>query len=619
MLSLALGANSQKSRKGLVIFISVVATFVMLDRFAAEADRQHQRESSLQREAEWRATERFVDEWLEQALNYWSESSAESHNLAGAKMSPQARAQFAKLFWSSKRAPSVARALVFRSMGHDLYGHDKEKKLRYLTVKGLLVSYESNDALRQIRLDFTLRETANGRVIQLVEVRDLDGGTSLKEFIDDACREHEINVSKDAILLYEEGAKQFYNANFEGAISAFRLALVRCPRFALAQNAIGEALHSRSASKALPVCLDEIAAFRAACALNPELIPAHLGIARYCSSIGADSAALLEYVVLAEKIPRRAELWALRGYSLDRVGRGPEAVQSVDRAIRLDPNNALAKAFLAWTKYTVGDAVESERPCREAIRLNSNCGMAYFCLGRLELDDNRNQMAIWNFDNAIRCSPEIKDVYGYRAWCYERLGHECLAKKDAAASEHYERAIADYDKAIQHDPLNARHHMDRGWARNLIKDFDGALADLTTAIELDSTLSLARMMRGEIYRGLGYKEKSFADKIALLAIAPTKPSDYNVRFMCQREMGDKDGAINSLSKYLELNPVHHGPSALERAYYERAILRFEVADYVDSLSDLLCGLRYWKIGESSELTDVISRRCFPKNNFRFKP
>ena len=60
----------------------------------------------------------------------------------------------------------------------------------------------------------------------------------------------------------------------------------------------------------------------------------------------------------------------------------------------------------------------------------------------------------------------------------------------------YYGAIADYTKAIELDPDDASAYYNRGVAKNYLKDYYGAIADYTKAISLDPDNASAYKNRG---------------------------------------------------------------------------------------------------------------------------
>jgi tetratricopeptide (TPR) repeat protein len=102
------------------------------------------------------------------------------------------------------------------------------------------------------------------------------------------------------------------------------------------------------------------------------------------------------------------------------------------------------------------------------------------------------------------------------AWVYVSRGHAFHDKKD------YDRAIADYDQAIQLDPKDANAYVSRGLAYHGKKDYDRAIADYNQAIQLDPKDADAYFSRGLAKRRKGDNSGGDAD------IAVAKTIDPNV-------------------------------------------------------------------------------------------
>ena len=78
--------------------------------------------------------------------------------------------------------------------------------------------------------------------------------------------------------------------------------------------------------------------------------------------------------------------------------------------------------------------------------------------------------AIADFDRAIQLKPDDAVAYANRGWAYDDKGD-------------YDRAIADFDRAIQLKPDYADAYAGRGWAYAK-GDYDRAIADYDRAIQL---------------------------------------------------------------------------------------------------------------------------------------
>jgi tetratricopeptide (TPR) repeat protein len=86
---------------------------------------------------------------------------------------------------------------------------------------------------------------------------------------------------------------------------------------------------------------------------------------------------------------------------------------------------------------------------------------------------------------------------------------------DAAA---YDRAIADFTKAIEINPRDANYYNDRG---GLEKDGDRAIADYTKAVEVNPKFAVGYYNRAGCYEKKGDRDRAIADYRRALEIDPT--------------------------------------------------------------------------------------------------
>jgi tetratricopeptide (TPR) repeat protein len=85
----------------------------------------------------------------------------------------------------------------------------------------------------------------------------------------------------------------------------------------------------------------------------------------------------------------------------------------------------------------------------------------------------------------------------------------------------YDRAIADFSSAIQLDPNSDTSRFHRASVYYFDKhDYDGAIADLSEAMRIKPRFSLYVALRGEAYEKKGDRDKALADFRSALAIDP---------------------------------------------------------------------------------------------------
>jgi Flp pilus assembly protein TadD len=75
----------------------------------------------------------------------------------------------------------------------------------------------------------------------------------------------------------------------------------------------------------------------------------------------------------------------------------------------------------------------------------------------------------------------------------------------------WELAVADFTRAIELDPEDARPWLNRGSARDSLGELDPAVADFTRAVELDPGYVKAYASRGSACAELGLADRARAD------------------------------------------------------------------------------------------------------------
>jgi tetratricopeptide (TPR) repeat protein len=117
-----------------------------------------------------------------------------------------------------------------------------------------------------------------------------------------------------------------------------------------------------------------------------------------------------------------------------------------------------------------------------------------------------------------------------------------------------DKAIADFNKAIQLNPNDAVAYSNRGLAWNKKGDQDKAIADFNKAIQLNPNFSIAYNYRGIALYKKGYLDKAIADFNKAIQLNPNDAVAYNHRGLAWYKKGDLDKAIADFNKAIQLNP-----------------------------------------------------------------
>jgi len=127
--------------------------------------------------------------------------------------------------------------------------------------------------------------------------------------------------------------------------------------------------------------------------------------------------------------------------------------------------------------------------------------------------------------------------------------YSTLTDKDG---KEHDKAIADFNKAIELDPADAEGYYNRGTAYGAKGEYDKAIADFNKVIDLDPEYALAYGTRGLAYYYKGEYDKAIADynKVHLDAECARA---YRTRGFAYTKLGEKEKAISDFEKCIELS------------------------------------------------------------------
>ena len=121
--------------------------------------------------------------------------------------------------------------------------------------------------------------------------------------------------------------------------------------------------------------------------------------------------------------------------------------------------------------------------------------------------------------------------------------------------------------------------INRGSSKGERKDFDGAIADCTKAIEITSNYALAYYNRGTAKRRKGDNDGAIMDCTKAIEIKPDCAEAYHERGISRINVNNLDEAINDFSKAIEIVPSG------STAYYNRGIAKNKKGDIDGEIAD----------------------------------
>ena len=149
-----------------------------------------------------------------------------------------------------------------------------------------------------------------------------------------------------------------------------------------------------------------------------------------------------------------------------------QAIEHYDKAIRLNPKNAIAYGNRALAHHYLAEYTQSIADNDIATGLDPKYAGAYRNRGSAYAQLGQHQQAVYDYDKAIELDPNDAVAYRNRGNAYAELGQ-------------YEQAIEDYGKAIDLNRSYALAYRNRAKAYRAIGEIEKAEADESKASELD--------------------------------------------------------------------------------------------------------------------------------------
>jgi|GEM_PF-3445749 len=143
----------------------------------------------------------------------------------------------------------------------------------------------------------------------------------------------------------------------------------------------------------------------------------------------------------------------------------------------------------------------------------------------------------------------------------------------------FDGAIADCTAALEFDSKSLPAYGCRGLAHYYKTDFNGAIADFTVAIKLNPDEASTYVWRGDAHNEKQDFSRAVADYTRAIELDPKNGKAYAHRSLTRLNQGDLDAVIADSTKAIELVPNEFV------AYYARIKARADLGDYAGEASD----------------------------------
>jgi clan AA aspartic protease (TIGR02281 family) len=296
--------------------------------------------------------------------------------------------------------------------------------------------------------------------------------------------------------------------------------------------------------------------------------------------------------VLAKAYKLRASIYA----ETDEIDK---AFDDLNTALKMNSTDISVLIDRADLYYKQKNYAKSNQDLETILKIDESEVTAYARIGRNYLMQEQYNEAIKLLTKAIKLSPNYTWALGARARAYEKLDNTEDAISDLLevltieqsdkfayrelmilSEKHSKIILSKLSTLIRKNAEDDFWYYFRGSIYETIENYDKAIADYNKALELLNYNNASIFYRlGYCYKEKGDYDTSIDNYDKAIAIAPEDEDFYAYRADAKRLKGDFDSAIADFTKAIEIEP------SWAWAYYRRGWTKEFVKQYEKALED----------------------------------
>lgn len=172
--------------------------------------------------------------------------------------------------------------------------------------------------------------------------------------------------------------------------------------------------------------------------------------------------------------------------------------------------------------------------------------VSYYNRGVKFEETGQYEKALADYSKALNLNPKFPEALTNRGNIY-------------ATREQYELALSDYHKAIELNPALWRTYKNRGQIYAMREQFEMAIADFTKTIELHPNDCCSYNFRAEVYSAIGRYDLAVEDLTKAINLQRHESCFYLARGVAYYRQGLFEKAIEDLNKGCDINQRYEYP------------------------------------------------------------
>jgi len=252
---------------------------------------------------------------------------------------------------------------------------------------------------------------------------------------------------------------------------------------------------------------------------------------------------------------------------------------------------SLSLSYFKLSRFKHGENyLRESMEIREKLKDNRGILLNYIRLSALFIGIGYFEKAIEDYNKAIELNPNIAQGYNNRGNAYGKL-------------KEHEEAIEDYNKALEFNPEYAAAYYNRGTAYGKLKQHEKAIEDYNKAIELNPNIAQAYYNRGNAYGKLKQHEKAIEDYGKAIALNHDYGEAYSNRGYTYAEIRKYEEAARDLK---EAGILFVNLGRREDAFKVFSLC-FELRTKIESGNITYSGLALFLLTKKADIGDELRR------------